>query len=431
MNTPDTPQSVSQVISAVKDLLESTFRQVWVVGEITNLSHSSSGHWYFSLSDENSGMSAALFKMDALRNPEIKNLKNGDRVECFGPINVYPKRGTFQLIAKRIRAVGKGDLKERLELLKKRLASEGLFDLENKKPIPALPKRVAIISAERSAALADFLNIFERRSVWMNVTLVPSLVQGDAAPASLRKALHQALEFSLKKSPEEAYDVIVLARGGGSLEDLWAFNDEGLAYDIFNCPIPIISAVGHQVDYSISDYVADLRCETPSAAAEVLTASQIELIKRVDYCARHLKTSMDHRLLSLSRTLSNLGPHASLDRLRTMIGRASKKLDQLFSPAMASELTGLTDKMLRLEDALSVLERNPVERLKDLSQRLETQMSILRALDPSGVLNRGYTYISDENGHVMTKARDLDSKPDKFQFSLHFSDGVRKVEKSS
>lgn len=429
MNTPQGPKKVSEVVSEIKDLLESSFRQVWIVGEISNLSHSSSGHWYFTLSDENAGLSGALFKVDAFRNPEIKNLRDGDQVECFGPLNVYPKRGTFQLIAKRIRAVGKGDLKERFELLKKKLAADGLFDMEAKRPIPKLPQRIAIITAERSAALADFLNICRRRSVWMNITVIPALVQGDAAPASLRRALHQALEYSLKAAPENAFDVIVLARGGGSLEDLWAFNDEGLAYDIFNSPLPIISAVGHQVDFSLSDYVADLRCETPSAAAEVLTAGQVELLKRVNYCQQHLATAMERRLLRLHQKISSMGPHAALDRLRTMLSRAQRRLDVLRPGERALELTGLADKILRLEETLEVLEHKPLAQIEELAQKLESHMALLRALDPKGVLGRGYTYLTGDQGQVLGRAEQFDQQSDQSSFTLHFCDGERKAKR--
>ncbi len=431
MNTPLEARSVSAVINDVKELIESSFRSVWVVGEISNLSLSSSGHWYFTLSDERAGLSACLFKMDALRNPEIRALKDGDKVECFGPLNVYPKRGTFQLIAKRIRAAGKGDLKEKFEALKKRLAGEGLFDVEVKKPIPTLPKRVAIITAERSAALADFLNIFERRSIWMDITVIPALVQGDASASSLRGALHRALEFSLKVAPERAFDVIVLARGGGSLEDLWSFNDEALAYDIFNSPIPIISAVGHQVDFSISDFVADLRCETPSAAAEVLTATQLELVKRLSYALSHLKSTIERKLLRAERSLSHMGPHASLDRLRTMLQRAQRRLDQFRFQDRAVELTGLADKILRLEDTLEVLERTPMDRIERLGEKLEAQLALLGALDPKGVLGRGYSYVTldGEPFKVVASAKDFDKMNAPQKLDLHFNDGVRKVEK--
>ncbi len=175
--------SVSVLVNQIKRNLEASFRNVMVIGEITNLSYSSSGHWYLSLSDSESLISAAVFKMDAMRNPVLKNLKDGDKVICAGAISVYAKRGTFQLIIKRITPVGKGDLKEQFELLKKKLAGEGLFDLENKKPIPDMPKRIAVITAKGAAALQDFLNIVDRRSLFCDVLISPALVQGDAAPA--------------------------------------------------------------------------------------------------------------------------------------------------------------------------------------------------------------------------------------------------------
>ena len=279
----DKVPSVSEVIFNIKRLLEGEFRTVSVEGEISNLSHSSSGHWYLTLSDSDSSLSAAVFKMDALRNPLMKSLKNGDKVICSGSIGVYNKRGTFQLIVKRISPVGKGDLKEQFEMLKRKLAAEGLFDPQIKKEIPTLPNRIAVITAKGAAALQDFLNIIDRRTQWYDILLSPALVQGDAAPASLRKALFNVIKYSMDAPEDKKIDVIVFTRGGGSMEDLWAFNDEGLAWDIFNCPIPVISAVGHQVDTTICDMVSDLRCETPSAAAEVLSSAQAEIKETLDW----------------------------------------------------------------------------------------------------------------------------------------------------
>ena len=306
-------KNVSQVISEIKSLLESEFTNVSIEGEVTNLSLSSSGHWYFTLSDKNASISAALFKMDALRNPMIKKIKDGEKVLLIGDINVYPKRGTFQVIVKKITPLGEGDLKEQFEKLKKRLASEGLFDLERKKAIPALPKRVAIITALRGAALQDFINIYKRRSIWMDLVVIPTLVQGDDAPRSLRASLHSIIKYSLEAPPEKKIDIIVLARGGGSVEDLWAFNDEGLAWDLFNCPIPTVSAIGHEVDFSIADYVCDLRAETPSAAAEVITHQQTLIKDKMRTLKVRLLSLIEIKISRFNNRLKHAHPHTILN----------------------------------------------------------------------------------------------------------------------
>src|SRR5690606_12931867 len=218
-----------------------------------------------------------------MRNPLIRNLKNGDKIVVVGPISVYQKRGSFQLLAKRIFPAGEGQLKLQYERLKARLSQEGLFDIEKKKPIPKFPRRIAVITAEHGAALQDFLNVMERRSLWMDILIIPALVQGDGAPRSLLNALKKAESI-------EGVDVIVLTRGGGSIEDLWGFNDENLVRAIDNCTIPVISAVGHQVDFTLCDYVSDHRSETPTAAAEILSQPQTELNSRLVFCQSRIKS---------------------------------------------------------------------------------------------------------------------------------------------
>ena len=201
-------KKVSQIVSEIKNLLENEFNNISIEGEVTNLSLSSAGHWYFTLSDKDSSLSAALFKMDALRNPQMKSIKDGAKVVVVGDINVYPKRGTFQVIVKRIVPVGVGDLKEQFEKLKRKLASEGLFDLDKKKIIPIMPKRVAIITAQRGAALQDFINIYKRRSIWMNLLVIPAVVQGLDAPRSIRAALHNVIKYSFEAPTDKKIDII-------------------------------------------------------------------------------------------------------------------------------------------------------------------------------------------------------------------------------
>ena len=250
--------AVSEAVNLIKRSLESEFFDLTIVGEVSNFTSSAAGHFYFTLSDKDASLSCAMFKMDAMRNPIIRKIRNGEKVYLRGPISVYAKRGTFQLLGKKILKYGQGDLKAQFEFLKEKLRSQGFFDLENKKEIPRFPKKIAVVTAKQGAALQDFLNVMKRRSLSYDILICPALVQGDAAPASIIKALNVI-------SSRSDIDLIVITRGGGSMEDLWAFNNEELVKCIYNLKAPVISAIGHQVDFTLSDFVADMRCETPTA----------------------------------------------------------------------------------------------------------------------------------------------------------------------
>ncbi|TNE95607.1 MAG: exodeoxyribonuclease VII large subunit [Deltaproteobacteria bacterium] len=420
----DKVPSVSEVIFNIKRLLEGEFRTVSVEGEISNLSHSSSGHWYLTLSDSDSSLSAAVFKMDALRNPLMKSLKNGDKVICSGSIGVYNKRGTFQLIVKRISPVGKGDLKEQFEMLKRKLAAEGLFDPQIKKEIPTLPNRIAVITAKGAAALQDFLNIIDRRTQWYDILLSPALVQGDAAPASLRKALFNVIKYSMDAPEDKKIDVIVFTRGGGSMEDLWAFNDEGLAWDIFNCPIPIISAVGHQVDTTICDMVSDLRCETPSAAAEVLSNAQAEIKETLDWSGRHLARSMTHILGRSSERLQMGHPKRVLDVIWRRVNEQQKKLGRIDLINRANDYLGIYNYNQRLDDSIYRLKTGIEKKYSRLEERNRSAYDLLRVLDPTNVLGRGYSIVKDDNDKVVPSMKVFEKLKSGQKISLMFHDGV-------
>lgn len=415
--------SVSQVVTSIKRLLEGEFRTVSVEGEISNLNHSSSGHWYLTLSDNDSSLSAAVFKMDALRNPLVKKLKNGDKVVCTGSIGVYNKRGTFQLIVKRISPVGKGDLKEQFEKLKRKLAGEGLFDPEIKKEIPTLPNRIAVITAKGAAALQDFLNIIDRRSEWYDILLSPALVQGDAAPASLRKALFNVIKYSIDAPKEKKIDVIVFTRGGGSMEDLWAFNDEALAWDIYNCPIPVVSAVGHQVDTTICDMVSDLRCETPSAAAEVLSNAQAELSESLEWSGRQLARNMEHALRVGSERLHRGHPKRVLDVIWQRVNNQQKKLGRIDFVNRAYDYLGVYNFHQRLDDSIYRLKSGIERKHSKLEERNKNAHDLLRVLDPTNVLGRGYSIVKDKNDKVIPSLKDFEKLSANEKISLMFHDG--------
>lgn len=408
--------TVSDLVASIKDVLEEQFQEVMVQGEVTNLSPSGAGHWYFTLSDENAALSCALFKGDALRNPLIRNLKDGDKIVIVGPISVYQKRGSFQLLAKRIFPAGEGQLKLQYERLKAKLSQEGLFDIERKKEIPKFPKRVAVITAEHGAALQDFLNVLGRRSLWMDVLIVPALVQGDGAPRSLVSALKKAQAIS-------DIDVIVMTRGGGSMEDLWGFNDENLVRAIYDCPIPVISAVGHQVDFTLCDYVADHRSETPTAAAETLSQPQTELKARLNFCQTHLKSDLFKVYQHVQLMTQKFHPKELLALMKEKIQDGHMRLQSIHLSERASELIGLPEAEQRLDEAELRLLHNMQMKSTGLSEKLNRLEHVLEALNPSKVLGRGYSYVTTKEGTVLTSLKDYSKTASGSKIEIQFHDG--------
>lgn len=408
--------TVSDLVGSIKETLEDQFQEVMVQGEVTNLSPSGAGHWYFTLSDENSSISCALFKGDALRNPLIRNLKNGDKIVIVGPVSVYLKRGTFQLLAKRIFPAGEGQLKLQYERLKARLSQEGLFDIEKKKPLPNFPRRVVVITAEHGAALQDFLNVMKRRSLWLDILIIPALVQGEAAPRSLLQGLKKAQTI-------QNVDVIVLTRGGGSLEDLWAFNDESLVRAIHECQIPVISAVGHQVDYTLCDYVADHRSETPTAAAEVLSQPQTELKSRLIYCQTHLKSDLFKLYQHVQLMTQKFHPRELLSLMKHKVNEAEKRLSQIHLREKAPELIGLPEASQRVDEAILRLRHATELKERSLKDKIIRLEQVLGALNPSNVLGRGYSYVTLKNGDVLTSSKEFSTVAKGTQIDIHFHDG--------
>src|SRR3990170_6260873 len=264
--------TVTQLTIRVKDLLEGTFPDVWVVGEISNLSAPRSGHIYFTLKDEQSQIRAVLFR-SSQRFLKF-TLQHGLQVICRGRVGVYEPRGEYQLVLEYIEPKGVGALQQAFEELKARLAKEGLFDLDRKKPLPLLPRRIGIITSPTGAAIRDMLRVIRRRHPKMEILIYPVVVQGAAAAPEIVEAIRY---FNQEKNA----DVLIVGRGGGSLEDLWAFNEESVARAVYGSAIPVISAVGHETDYTISDFVADLRAPTPSAAAEMVVKNKEDIQRHI------------------------------------------------------------------------------------------------------------------------------------------------------
>ena len=414
--------TVTDLVSSIKTLLEEEFQEVFVLGEITNLSLSASGHWYFTLSDNSSAISCAMFKMDALRNPLIRTLKDGDKIVVLGPVSVYQKKGSFQILAKRILPAGIGNLKIQFEKLKAKLSQEGLFDLERKMAIPKFPRRIAVITAEHGAALQDFLNVYKRRSLWCDIIILPALVQGEGAPKSIITAFKKAQQLP-------GVDTIVLTRGGGSLEDLWAFNDEELVRVIYLCQIPVISAIGHEVDYSLTDYVADFRAETPTAAAETLSQPQTELKARLHFCQTHLKSDLFKLKQRIELMNHKFHPKEMIQIISHKIQHASQALSQVRLIDRAAELVGLNDGIRELDELHLKLTHSSHMKMMSFQEKLKRMEHVLSALNPHFVLKRGYSFLEVKAGDVVSSFSDFNKIPSGSKLIVHFHDGDGKISK--
>ena len=286
--------TVSELNFRAKQILESELRQIWLEAEISNLTMASSGHWYFSLKDSKSQVSCAMFR-GSNRMTTIQP-KEGMKVLVRGRVSLYEPRGNYQLIVEQMSLAGEGDLLAKYEALKKKLSEEGLFDESIKQPIAPIYRTIGIISSPTGAAVHDVLSTIRRRFPLQQVVLYPSLVQGEQAVESIRGQLATAID-------RNEVDVILLVRGGGAIEDLWCFNDERLARDIVACPIPIVSGIGHEVDFTIADFVADLRAATPTAAAEKTTSDQAQLMQNIASYKAWFRSTMQEQLQRYGQTL--------------------------------------------------------------------------------------------------------------------------------
>lgn len=366
--------SVSQINSAARLLLEDHFSGLWIEGEISNLVAASSGHYYFSLKDSNAQLRCAFFSFQARRLK--RKPENGMQVILFGKISLYENRGDYQCIVETFEEAGNGQLQREFELLKLKLEKEGLFNPALKKALPIAPQTIGIITSPTGAAIRDILKILKSRYPFAHVIVYPSLVQGDLAPANLIKMITLANE-------RRECDVLILTRGGGSIEDLWAFNSEALARAIFDSALPIISAVGHEIDFTIADFVADFRAPTPSAAAMQATPDKQEWLQLITQWENRLTREMTHLLRELQHQLNHLRsrlPHPQ-HQLREKIQRIDE-IEQRLIRAMQHYLT-----LLR----------------KQFSQTCYA----LDTLNPLATLKRGYALALDKNQKVITNSQSI------------------------
>lgn len=383
--------TVSQFNALVKTVLENEplLRGVTLTGELSGVKKYPSGHIYFTLKDERGAISCVMFASAAATLRFLPT--DGMQVKIKGGATVYERDGRYQFIVRSMESDGAGGLYAAYEKLKNKLEKQGLFDEGHKKPIPSFPKRIGVITSGAGAAFHDILNVTARRFPGVDILLYPSAVQGAEAPARLAAGIRYF-------DRAENVDVIIIGRGGGSMEDLWAFNDEGLARAIYLCRIPVISAVGHETDFTICDFVSDKRAPTPSAAAELAVPDRATLLFAVSGLERRMKSVVEERLEHLSVRLSNLEKSRALTDRATAINAKSEKLDQ--------------DKSRFFSAANRILERK--------ESLLRQQAGAMAGLNPMGVLARGYTAVFDDNGALVKSARELSGKD---CLTLRFYDG--------
>ena len=411
--------TVSQLTREIRDLLEREIGDLWVEGEVSNHRKQSSGHQYFTLRDSRAQLSCVFFRGHAW-NSRV-NIQDGAKVRLSGELSVYEARGQYQLVVKQVRPIGVGNLHERFEALKLKLRQEGLFDGDRKRELPAFPERLAVITSPTGAVIRDLLSVLERRAPWVEVVIYPARVQGEGAYLEVVEGLDVL-------GGRTDIDAIILARGGGNLEDLWAFNEEALARAIAACPHPVVSAVGHETDFTIADFVADVRAPTPSAAAELTTPDQQELRQLLRERGRQFGQLVRRRLHYLDERLGWLRRGGILERPRRYMAELTQRLDELalgLENSVESGLRRRVEDLFGRERALRILSpAGPLQRLEErlmaqgvrLAQEVDRQIANqadrlaaterhLRALGPEQTLARGYSMVLDENRRPISSIR--------------------------
>jgi len=370
------PLSVSELTARLKILLEGEFLELWVEGEISNFRRHTSGHWYFTLKDEGAMLRCASFRM---QNRMIRFMpEDGLVVRAHGRLSLYEARGEYQLIVEYMEPVGVGALQLGFEQLKRRLAAEGLFDTERKRPLPLLPRCIGVVTSPTGAAVRDILRVIRRRNEAMNVLIAPARVQGDGAAREIARAIELL-------NQRQEVDVIIVGRGGGSAEDLWCFNEEAVARAIFDSRVPIISAVGHETDFTVADFVADLRASTPSAAAEIVTAARDEISARLTGLREDMAAALRYRLLEQRNRVQELQASRAFDDVHTRIRRAAQRFDE----------------------AVYAMETAMRQRLTHSGERFAVSSGKLHSLSPLAVLGRGYSIATDSQGRIIKRAADV------------------------
>ncbi|NQV42728.1 MAG: exodeoxyribonuclease VII large subunit [Candidatus Marinimicrobia bacterium] len=381
--------SVSQITGHIQHTLEKGFASVWVKGEISNLTRHSSGHWYFSLKDSGAQLGSVMFRR---QNESVRfEPTHGMEITAHGRISVYPPQGRYQLVVDQMLPAGQGDLHLAFENLKKKLHAEGLFDPSRKQALPKYPSKIGIVTSPTGAAIRDMINILSRRFPLSEVLILPVKVQGEGAAVEIATAIEAFNSLN-------ECEVLLVGRGGGSLEDLWAFNEEIVARAIANSRIPIISAVGHETDTTISDFVADHRAPTPSAAAELVVPDQIELVKWFSQVEQSLLNNVRSRIDKYGLRLNSISKSYALKRPELMIEQSVQKLDYF------------EDRSLRAT----------MDKISTLSARLDNLFVAVEASNPLSILEKGYSVLSDNQGELI---RSVDQVAVGAELSMRVNDG--------
>ena len=410
-------ESVSEFTRRVKVLLESGVQACWVRGEVSNLRAQTSGHIYFSLKDAGAQLSAVLFRGDATR--QTVKLRDGQQVVVYGQVSVYEARGQYQLVVRAVIEDGVGRLQQEFERLKRRLADEGLFAAEKKRAIPAMPVTVGFITSPTGAAVQDFMRILTRRGWRGRLVVLPAKVQGDGAAAEMVAMLELAQELKI-------FDLLVIGRGGGSLEDLWAFNEEPLVRAVAGCAVPVISAVGHEIDFTLCDFAADVRAETPSGAAELISSMFIQCAERAAQAAAAMATAGEGAVEDAAARLDHARSRLRLLTPAAQIEQGFLRLDD-FSNRLASALRATLQ--LRRQQLGEIRARlahsSPETRVQLGSHQLLSLYKRLQAASPASVLHRGFAIVRDEQGQPVARRAAIRAGQ---QLRAEFSDGSVKVQ---
>lgn len=409
-------ESVSDFTRRVKHLLETGVRPGWVRGEVTNLRAQASGHVYFTLKDAGAQLSAVMFRGDAAR--QTVKLREGVQVVAYGEVSVYEARGQYQLIVRVVIEDGVGKLQREFEAMKARLAAEGLFAMEKKRAVPAMPACVGFVTSPTGAAVQDFLRILTRRGWRGRVVVLPAKVQGAGSAAEMVEMLTLAQSLGI-------FDVIVIGRGGGSLEDLWAFNEEPLVRAVADCTVPVISAVGHEIDFTLCDFAADVRAETPSAAAELISSEFVACAERAATAAETMTDLIEVIVARASERLDHarsrlrlLAPSAQIEQGYLRLDDFSNRLGAALRASVQGRRQQLADARTRLAHA------TPQTRVEQESQRLLSLWKRLQAASPESVLKRGFVIMRDEAGRPVSRKVEVKSGQ---MVHAEFADGVAKL----
>ena len=413
--------TVSRLNREVRDLLEHSFPLLWVEGELSNLAQPSSGHLYFSLKDDSAQVRCAMFR----GNNRHLNFKPRDGMQVLlrARLSLYETRGDYQLIAEQMEEAGDGALRRAFEALKKRLAGEGLFDPQHKQPLPAIPQRIGVVTSPSGAAIRDIISVLKRRFPGLPVLVYPVAVQGTGAAAEIAAAIRQAGE-------RQDCDVLIIARGGGSLEDLWAFNEEVVARAIYQCPIPVVSGIGHEIDFTIADFVADVRAPTPSGAAELASPDRNDWLQSLTALAGRLTVSLQRHLKHAQQGLRWLDKRLLQQHPGQRLKQRAQRLDDLEQRLLRGIQARLRHDRLRTDTAEARLQQHrPLTRIQHYAtrfkhgeQQLHNSMlhilkqsrrqliAVNRALEtvsPQATLSRGYAIVRDTNGNIVRRAGDV------------------------